>query len=82
MMVVMSTHNECMEYQRFQRTYDDAIIVWERERYSNVQLINTGKATTEEAAKLRSQALSKRNIAANELYIHMKTCPTCRSFKK
>jgi hypothetical protein len=82
MMLVMSAHNECVEYERLQRAYDDAIIVWEQERHSNVQLINRGKVTTEEAAKLRNQALSKRNIAANELYIHLKTCPTCRSFKK
>jgi hypothetical protein len=37
MMVVMSAKNECVEYQRLQRAYDDAIILWEQERYSNVQ---------------------------------------------
>jgi hypothetical protein len=82
MMVVMSAHNECGEYQRLQRAYDDAIILWEQERHSNVQAINRGKPTTEEAAKLRDQALINRNIAANELYIHMKTCPNCRYLKK
>jgi hypothetical protein len=39
MMVVMSAKNECVEYQRLQRAYDDAIILWEQERYSNVQAI-------------------------------------------
>lgn len=81
MMLVMSTHNECAEYQRLQRSYEDAIIVWEQERHSNVRLINRGKVTTEEAEKLRNQALISRNIAANELYIHLKTCPTCRYLK-
>jgi hypothetical protein len=82
MMIVMSAHNECAEYQRLQCAYDDAIIVWEQERHSNVQLINRGKVTAEEAAKLRNQALINRNVAANELYIHLKTCPTCRYLKK
>jgi hypothetical protein len=82
MMLVMSAHNECVEYQRLQRTYDDAIIVWEQERNPNVRPINRDKLTNEQAARLRHQALSKRNIAANELYIHQKTCPTCRSIKK
>ena len=80
--VVMSAHNECVEYQRFTTPYDDAIAVWEQERHSNVQVINRGKPTTEEAAKLRDQALINRNIAANELYIHQKTCPNCRYPKK
>ena len=52
MMVVISAHNECVEYQRLQRAYDDAIIVWEQERHSNVQAINRGKPTTEEAEKI------------------------------
>jgi hypothetical protein len=82
MMLVMSAHNECAEYQRLQRAYDDAIIVWEQDRHPNVRPINREKLTNEQAAKLRDQALSKRNIAANDLYIHLKTCPTCRSFKK
>jgi hypothetical protein len=82
MMLVMSAHNECVEYQRLQRAYDDAIIVWEQDRHPNVRPINKGKLTTEEAAKLRDKALFKRNIAANELYIHLKTCPTCRYLKK
>ena len=82
MMIVMSAHNECVEYQRLQHAYDDAIIVWEQDRHPNVRPINREKLTNEQAAKLRDQALSKRNIAANDLYIHLKTCPTCRSFKK
>jgi hypothetical protein len=81
-MVVMRAHNECVEYQRLQRAYDDAIIVWEQDRHPNVRPINRERLTNEQAAKLRDQALSKRNIAANDLYIHLKTCPTCRSFKK
>jgi hypothetical protein len=40
-----------------------------------VQAINRGKLTTKEAEKLRDQALINRNIAVNELYIHLKTCP-------
>jgi hypothetical protein len=79
---MMSAHNECVEYRRLQRAYDDAIILWEQERHSNVQAINRGNVTTEEAEKLRNQALIKRNIAANELYIHLKTCPNCRYPKK
>ena len=78
----MSAHNECVEYQRLQRSYDDAIIVWEQDRHPNVRPINREQLTNEEAAKLRDQALFKRNIAANELYIHLKTCTTCRYFKK
>jgi hypothetical protein len=78
----MSAHNECVEYQRLQRSYEDAIIVWKQDRHSNVRLINRGKLTTEGAAKLRDDALFNRNIAANELYIHLKTCPTCRYLKK
>jgi len=79
---MMSAHNECVEYRRLQRAYDDAIILWEQERHSNVQAINRGNVTAEEAEKLRNQALIKRNIAANELYIHLKTCPNCRYPKK
>jgi hypothetical protein len=79
MMIVMS---ECAEYQRLQRAHEDAIIVWEQDRHPNVQPINRQKLTNEEAAKLRAQAQSKMNIAANDLYIHLKTCPTCSHFKK
>jgi hypothetical protein len=82
MMVVMSAKNECVEYQRLQRAYDDAIILWEQERYSNVQAINRGRPTTEEAVKLRDRSLINKNIAANELYIHLKACPDCKYSKK
>ena len=82
MMLVMTAHNECAEYQRLQRAYDDAIIVWEQDRHPNVRPINREKLTNEQAAKLRDQALSKRNIAANDLYIHLKTCPNCNHSKK
>jgi NMD protein affecting ribosome stability and mRNA decay len=74
MMCVMS---ECVEYQRLQRAYDDAIVVWEQDRHP----IDRQKLTYEAAAKLRAQALVKRNIAANELYTHLRTCPTCSRFK-
>jgi hypothetical protein len=78
----MSAHNECVKYQRLQHAYDDAISAWEQDRHPNVQPINRDKLTNEEAARLRAQALSKRNLAANELYTHLKTCPTCSHFKK
>ena len=81
-MIVMSAHNECVEYQRLQRAYDDAIIVWEQDRLPHVRPIDRQKLSKEEAAELREQALSKRNIAANELYKHLTTCPTCKHFKK
>jgi hypothetical protein len=74
--------SECVEYQRLHQAHEDAIIVWEQERHPNVRPINREKLTNEDAAKLRNQALSKMNIAANELYIHLKTCPTCRHFGK
>jgi hypothetical protein len=82
MMIAMSGRNECVEYQRLQHAYDDAIIVWEQDRYSNVRPIDRQKLSTEEAARLRDQALRKRNIAANDLYTHLKTCPTCKHSKK
>jgi hypothetical protein len=79
MMIVMS---ECVEYQRLQHAYEDAIVVWEQDRHPNVRPINREKLTSEEFEKLRDQALLKRNTAANDLYIHLKTCPTCNHFKK
>ena len=82
MMIVMSAQNECVEYQRLQRAYDDAIIVWEQDRLPHVRPIDRQKLSKGEAAELRDQALSKRNIAANELYKHLTTCPTCKHFKK
>jgi hypothetical protein len=82
MMIVMSAHNECVEYQRLQHAYDNAIIVWEQDRHPNVRPINRQILTNEEAAKLRDQALLKRNVAANDLYTHLKTCPTCNHSKK
>jgi hypothetical protein len=82
MIGVMSAHNECVEYQRLQRAYDDAIVVWEQDRHPNVQPIDRQKLTNEDAAKLRAEALVKRNIAANELYTHLRTCPACSHFKK
>jgi hypothetical protein len=79
MMVVMS---ECVEYQRIQKAYDDAIIEWEEDRHPGVQPINREKLTNEQAAELRKQALLKRNVAANDLYLHLRTCPTCKSPRK
>jgi hypothetical protein len=78
----MSSRNECVEYQRLQHAYDDAIIVWEQDRHPNVRPIDREKLTNAEAAELRYQALVKRNIAANALYTHLKTCPTCKPSKK
>jgi hypothetical protein len=82
MMVVMRAHNECVEWQRLQHAYDDAIVVWEQDRHPNVGPIDREKLTSEQAAELRNQALIKRNIAANDLYTHLKTCPTCKNLKK
>jgi hypothetical protein len=82
MMIAMSGRNECVEYLRLQQVYDDAIVVWEQDRHSNVRPIDRQKLSQEEAARLRYQALLKRNIAANDLYIHLKTCPTCKHSKK
>jgi hypothetical protein len=50
MMIVMSAHNECVEYQRLQHAYDDAIIVWEQDRHPDVRPINREKLTNEQAA--------------------------------
>jgi hypothetical protein len=69
MMIVMSAHNECVEYQRLQHAYDDAIIVWEQDRHPDVRPINREKLTNEQAAKLRAQALIKRNVAPT-IFIH------------
>jgi hypothetical protein len=74
--------NECAEYQRLQLAYAAAIILWEEDRHPGVQPINRGRRTTEEAEELRNQALLKRNIAANELFIHLKTCPICKNLRK
>lgn len=82
MMIGMTAHNECAEYQRLQRAHDDDVIAWEQERHPNVRPINRQKLTNERAADLRNQALSKMNIAAYDLYIHLETCPTCNHFKK
>jgi hypothetical protein len=82
MMIVMSAHNECVEYQRLQHAYDDAIVVWEQDRHPNVRPIDRQKLSKEEAAELREQALFKRNVAANDLYTHLKTCPACKSARK
>jgi hypothetical protein len=79
MMVVMS---ECVEYQRLQHAYDDAIVVWEQDRHPNVRPIDREKLTSEEFEKVRSQSLLKRNTAANDLYTHLKTCPTCKPPRK
>jgi hypothetical protein len=82
MMLVMSARNECLEYQRLNRSYEDSIIVWEQDRNSNVRPINRARLTTEQAAKLRDQALFRRNAAANALYVHLRTCPVCNPAKK
>jgi hypothetical protein len=81
-MTVMSARNECVEYQRLQHAYDDAIIVWEQDRHLNIRPIDRQKLSNEEAAELRKQALLKRNVAANDLYTHLRTCSTCSHFKK
>jgi hypothetical protein len=77
MMLVMGAHNQCAEHERLRGVCEDALTVWEQVRHANVRSIDRGKLTTEHAAKLRDQALFSRNIAANELYVHSRTCPTC-----
>src|SRR5450631_2808084 len=81
-MIVMSAHNDCVEYQQLQRAYEDAIVVWEEDRLPNVRPINRQKLTSEEAAELRHRAMTKLNMATNDLYTHLKTCATCNSYKK
>src|ERR1700722_4617361 len=78
----LTAHNECLEYQRLQHAYDDAILVGEQDRLPSIRPMNAQKLSKEEAAELRDQALLKRNVAANDLYTHLKNCPTCKHFKK
>lgn len=59
MMLVMSAQNECAEYQRLQRAYDDAIIVWEQDRHPNVRPINSEKLTNEQRPNFATERYPK-----------------------
>jgi hypothetical protein len=78
----MSARTECAEYQRIHQAYEDAVIEWEEDRLPSIQPINRQKLSKEEAAELRDRALLKRNVAANNRNVHMRTCPTCSHSKK
>jgi hypothetical protein len=64
----------CAEENRLRQTYDEALRAWSLSRF---RLMN-GVCSVETSLMVRKQLLSARMKAANDLYHHSVTCPSCR----
>ena len=65
---------KCVELLKLQQQFNEAEIFWHLFR---VPPIVTGISLSSNSESDRKHALSIRNSAADDLYVHQKTCRTC-----
>lgn len=65
---------KCEDLLRLQQEFNKAEVSWHLFR---VPYVVTGTAISSHTEGDRKKALSIRNSAANDIYLHQKTCRTC-----
>ena len=65
---------QCAEGEQLKQQYDSTLQEWRRQSQPPVNPFREGEAS----ARLREEALTSRNTAANQMYLHRASCATCR----
>jgi hypothetical protein len=69
---------QCAEGDQLKQLYDSALHEWRKQSQPPVRPFKEGEASARRAFQLREEALTKRNAAANRMYLHRATCAICR----
>jgi len=65
---------QCAEGEQLKQQYDSTLQEWRKQSHPPVNPFKEGEG----AARLREEALTSRNTAANRMYLHRATCAICR----
>lgn len=68
---------QCAEGEQLKQQYDSTLQEWRRQSQPQVQPFLEGEASAR-AFLLKEEALTKRNAAANRMYLHRASCAICR----
>jgi hypothetical protein len=69
---------QCAEGEQLKRQYDSTLKEWRKLLPLQVRPFTEGEASLQRAFHLKEEALTKRNAAANRMYLHRATCAICR----
>ena len=69
---------ECTEGDILKQQYDSSLAEWRKQSQPPVHAFKQADAPAPRALQLREEALSKRNAAANRMYLHRAICSICR----
>lgn len=69
---------QCAEGEQLKQQYDSTLQEWRKQSQPQVRPSGEGEASVRRAFELRDEALTKRNAAANRMYLHRATCAICR----
>jgi hypothetical protein len=69
---------QCAEGEQLKRQYDSTLQEWRKLLPPQVRPSTEGEASVQRAFHLKEEALTKRNAAANRMYLHRATCAICR----
>src|SRR5258708_39376245 len=67
----------CAEGEQLKQQYDSALEEWRKQSQPPVLPFKEAQASARRAFQLREEALTKRNAAANRMYLHRATCAIC-----
>jgi hypothetical protein len=65
---------QCAEGEQLKQQYDSTLEEWRRQSLPPVRPFREGEALV----RLREEALTSRNAAANRMYLHRANCAICR----
>lgn len=68
---------QCAEGDQLKQQYDSALEEWRKQSQPPVRPFEEGEASAQRTFQVR-EALTKRNAAANRMYLHRATCAICR----
>ena len=65
---------QCAEGEQLKQLYDSTLDEWRKQSLPPVRPFKEGPASV----RLREEALTSRNAAANRMYLHRANCAICR----
>lgn len=68
----------CPQGEQLKQLYDSALQEWRKQSQPQVHPFVDGDGSAQRALQLREEALTKRNAAANRMYLHRASCAICR----
>jgi hypothetical protein len=73
----VSDLSRCAEGEQLKQLYDSTLQEWTNQSQPQVHPSFAGEDAVRRA-RLREEALTERNAAANRMYLHRATCAICR----